>query len=112
MRKLTVSGLPSQPLRAAEAFYREWMPQAEAIAVLKHDLLLCFEPCDHTHRAWRIAATQGLARLAAPGRVNAVSAEEAGQERIGAYLANAPGVTGQYLTGDDTGAGDPLTKPS
>jgi len=67
---------------------------------------LIFPPADHTHRAWRLAAVQELAREAAPLRVNAVASDDpAAIESALAYIENAPGLTGQYLALDDTGAG-------
>ena len=69
-------------------------------------LILIFPPADHTHRAWRLAAVQGLARQLAPLRVNAVvSDNDAAIAESAAYLAAAPGLTGQYLPLDGTGAG-------
>jgi hypothetical protein len=61
-------------------------------------LTLVFAPADHTHRAWRLAAVQGLARRWAPIRVNAVaSGDEVAILAANSYLDHAPGVTGQYL---------------
>ena len=72
---------------------------------VREDLLLVFPPTDQSHRAWRLAAVQGLARELAPLRVNALeSADEAAISAIEAYLATAPGVTGQYLPLDAAGA--------
>ena len=63
------------------------------------DLILIFAPADHTHRGWRLAAVQGLARDYAPRRINAVEAEgEAAIASTSAYLAAAPGLTGQCLS--------------
>ena len=104
MHRLDISGLPDAPLDAAAAFYRDWMVRA---AVLAGDgLALVFPLADHTHRAWRLAAVQELARVAVPGRVNAVAGSS--EPAIAAalrYLNEAPGLTGQYLPLDDAGAG-------
>jgi hypothetical protein len=95
MTLLRVGALPEEPLSAAARFHAQVLPQ---IAPAGEALTLVFAPADHTHRAWRLAAVQGLARRWAPVRVNAVaSADEAAILAAEAYLQNAPGVTGQYL---------------
>jgi hypothetical protein len=35
-----------------------------------------FPAADHSHRGWRLAAVQGLAREHAPRRVNAVASDD------------------------------------
>ena len=73
-------------------------------------LLLIFPPAVHTHRAWRLAAIQSLAREYAPIRVNALTSDsEAAIAGTCAYLERAEGVTGQLLELDDTGAGEVVT---
>ncbi len=68
--------------------------------------MIVFPPADHTHSGWRLAAVQQLARDLAPLRVNAVaSADEAAIAAAARYLTQAPGLTGQVLVLDDTGAG-------
>ena len=68
--------------------------------------MLIFPPADHTHRAWRLAAVQGLAREYAPRRVNALAGSSDASIAAGlTYLAAAAGVTGQYLPLADEGAG-------
>ncbi len=75
-------------------------PEEEGLA----HLTLVFPPADHSHRAWRLAAVQALAREHAPLRVNALeSANEAAIAAGEAYIAGAPGVTGQYLPLDAAG---------
>lgn len=104
MVRLDVVGLPDDPLAAAAAFHTDWLELAVARA--NQDLVLIFPAADHTHRAWRLAVVQGLARQAAPVRVNAVSGGGASAiDSALAYLAAAPGLTGQYLPLDDAGAG-------
>ena len=84
---------PSASLRSAPP------PQGEA-------LVLIFLPADHTHRGWRLAAVQALAREYAPFRVNAIaSGSEPAIASARAYLERAQGFTGQYLPLDDAGAG-------
>jgi hypothetical protein len=97
-----VGPLPDNALAAAAMFYAEWVDPPRAGA----DVLIVFPPADHSHRAWRLAAVQGLARQHAPLRVNAVASDDdAAIAGAAAYLAAAPGVTGQYLPLDGTGAG-------
>ena len=74
------------------------------------DLVLIFLPADHTHRAWRLAAVQSLARELAPQRVNALASDsEKALSAALTYLNSAEGVTGQLLQLDDTGAGEVLS---
>lgn len=111
MALLRVEGLPRAALAAASEFHARVLPLAEGLlgsAPAGQDLLLVFPPADHAHRAWRLAAVQGLARAYAPLRVNAV--ESAGERAIAAartYLGDAGGVTGQYLALDETGVEGP-----
>ncbi len=105
MARLQVPLLPDLPSAAAAAFHREILPQAAAL--LAEDdtcLTLLFAPADHTHRAWRLAAVQSLAREHAPARVNAIAGGGDTAAAL-AYLEAAEGVTGQYLPLDDVGAG-------
>ncbi|MFM5885080.1 MAG: Rossmann fold domain-containing protein [Novosphingobium sp.] len=102
MERLDVTGLPDDPLAAAAQFYSKVMPGIGG----EGDLALVFPAADHTHRAWRLAAVEGLARARVPGRINALSGgSPATVAAAVAYLAAAPGVTGQYLPLDDSGAG-------
>jgi hypothetical protein len=95
MALLHVGPLPDEPLNAAARFYADILPR---IAPTAAALTLIFAPADHTHRAWRLAAVQGLARRWAPIRVNAVaSAHDDAILAANTYLEQAPGVTGQYL---------------
>jgi hypothetical protein len=90
-----VGVLPDEPLGAAACFHADVLPQ---IVPVGDALTLVFAPADHTHRAWRLAAVQGLARRWAPVRVNAVaSGDEVAILAADTYLTHAPGVTGQYL---------------
>ena len=75
-------------------------------------LTLVFAEADHTHRGWRLAAVQILAREHAPARVNALAGGNAAAIAAAlAYLGAADGVTGQYLPLDDAGAG-PVVLPA
>ena len=111
MKLLRVGLLPEPALAASTHFHARVLPDVLRELAGGEDAVLVFAPCDHTHRAWRLALVQQLAREHAPVRVNAVAGES--EEAIGAavrYLAGAPGVTGQYLPLDDTGAGDVLSE--
>ena len=96
-----IEGLPDAPLDAAAAFYRDHLPRAREALGEAELLVLVFAPAGHEHRAWRLSAVQELAREAAPKRVNGIARSDAAAiaESI-AYLAAAPGVTGQLLAVD------------
>ena len=104
MQSLRVGSLAEAPLAAAAQFYAEVLPQIAAAP--EAELVLVFEPADYTHRGWRLAAVQQLARDRAPLRVNALAGDDE-QAILAAlaYLGTAPGVTGQYLPLDGEGAG-------
>ena len=108
MKVVAVDGLPLDPLAAGGVFHQHWLPRAEAALADGHDVMLVFSLADHTHRDWRRAVATGLARRHAPLRVNAIAGEGARViEAFISYLADAPGITGQYLEGDGEGAGNP-----
>ncbi len=91
-----VGPLPDEPLSAANFFYAEVLPRI--VPAGEAALTLVFGPADHTHRAWRLAVVQGLARRFAPIRINAVAgADEVAIAAADTYIRQAPGVTGQYL---------------
>jgi hypothetical protein len=98
---LHVDGLPAAPLDAAQAFFAEYLPRAREAFQDDAEVVLVFPGAGHEHRAWRLAAVQELAREAAPKRVNAVTGDDrAAVEQAIAYLADAPGITGQLLVVD------------
>ena len=98
---LEVTGLPPAPLDAAAAFHTAHLPLARAALQRADSLVLQFAPAGHEHRGWRLAAVQELAREVAPRRVNAVAgADPQVLAEAMAYLAAAPGVTGQLLAVD------------
>jgi hypothetical protein len=106
MALLRVGALPEAPLDAAAQFHAEILPRAREALRESGSLVLVFASADHTHTGWRRAAVQELARAHAPGRVNALTGGD--DDAIAAaadYLARAPGVTGQLLPLDGTGAG-------
>jgi len=88
--------LPDDPLAAAAAFHAGIVPQVRAAT---GDVVITLAAADHTHEGWRLAAVQSLARAAAPAaRVNAIAGGDAAAQAAAlAFLAAAPGVTGQVL---------------
>ena len=104
-----VGPLPDGALAAAARFHAEVLPEVltRLDTLLEgKDLVILFAPADYTHRAWRLAAVQQLAREYAPTRVNALeSDDEAAIAAALSYLGQAEGVTGQLLPLDGTGAG-------
>ena len=97
-RVLRIEGLPEAALDAAAAFHAEWMPKAREVLGSANELVLSFPSAPYDHRGWRLAAVQDLARAAAPKRVNGIVGDE--ENALGetiAWLATAPGVTGQLL---------------
>lgn len=107
MKRVVVDDLPAEPLAAAGVFHQHWLPHVEAMLERGADVLVALAPADHTHREWRRAIAAGLARAHTPRRINVVAGESAVLDALEAYLAGAPGVTGQYLEGDGIGAGKP-----
>ncbi|MGF7155826.1 Rossmann fold domain-containing protein [Novosphingobium gossypii] len=108
---LHLGPLSVDALEAAADFHARLLPSIEATLLGGADpLTLVFLPAGsnqetHAHRAWRLAAVQGLARRYAPSRVNAIESDDpvaiaAAQE----WLDDAGGVTGQLLPLNGTGA--------
>lgn len=108
MKRVAVDDLPSAPLAAAGVFHQHWSPHVEDLLSGGEDVLVTLAPADYTHREWRRAVAAGLARAHAPQRVNVVAGEGAVLDAFAGYLAAAPGITGQYLEGDQLGAGGPV----
>ena len=104
MRTIRVGPLPERALEAAAQFHARVLPELIRPRA-DEDLVLIFEPAPYDHRGWRLAAVQDLARAAAPARVNGVAGDrEAAIAQALAYLAHAPGVTGQLLAVDGKSA--------
>jgi hypothetical protein len=108
MKTVAVDDLPREPLAAAGLFHQHWLPHVEALLASGEDVMVTLAPADHTHREWRHALAAGLARAHTPRRVNVVAGEGEALAAFAHYLAAAPGITGQYLQADGTGAGDPV----
>ncbi len=107
MKRIAVEGLPEEPLAAAGVFHQHWLGPVEDVLGRGDDVMLVLPAADHTHREWRLAVAAGLARKHTPNRVNLVAGEERVLDAFERYLADAPGITGQYFEGDGNGAGDP-----
>ena len=102
---VSVSELPHSPLDAAAHFYARVIPGLRESLADAAGLVIHFPPADHSHRAWRVAAVQELAREAAPKRVNAiVGGGKAEQDEAISFLERSPGVTGQLLAVDGKSA--------
>lgn len=112
MKRIAVDDLPPDPLAAAGLFHQHWLPHVAGALESGADVMVALAPADHTHREWRLAIAAGLARAHSPRRINLVAGEGAALDCFEAYLANAPGITGQYFESDGTGAGDPLVEAS
>ncbi len=103
-RQLEVGLLPDGALDAAGAFMAFHLDAARAL--LAEDgvtaLAIVLPLAPHDHRDWRLALARELAREAAPRRVNVVAGTPgAARAATLRFLADAPGVTGQYLVCDE-----------
>lgn len=99
-----IDGLPENALDAAAAFHARHLPAIRALLERVQVLAIVFAPAPYDHRGWRLAVVQDLARAHAPRRVNAVAgADETEISGALAYLAQAPGITGQLLGLQDHG---------
>jgi hypothetical protein len=104
MRQLDVGPLPDHALDAAAAFMALHLETARAI-LTEPDctaIAIILSPAAYDHRDWRRALARDLARGAAPKRVNIVAGHPSeAREATLRFLADAPGVTGQYLVCHD-----------
>ncbi|MEQ8410904.1 MAG: hypothetical protein RIB52_05060 [Erythrobacter sp.] len=101
---LTVEALPGKPLAASAAFHAQHLDRARRMLAGEGegegaDALAIVMPAAGTdHDDWRRALARDLARAASPKRVNVVGgAPGKAREEALAYLADAPGITGQYI---------------
>ncbi|WP_240782163.1 Rossmann fold domain-containing protein [Qipengyuania sediminis] len=106
MRRVDIAALPDAPLAASAMVHADWLPLIESALREGADVMVSLPPADHAHREWRGALAAMLARAHTPRRCNVVAGEGAVLKAFEAYLAAAPGITGQYLEGDALGAGD------
>jgi len=98
-----IASLPSNPLAASQAFFRDHLPEILAgLTRSRGDLAILLPPAKTDHNDWRRGIARDLAREFAPVRVNIVGggAQHAREEAL-AYLRDAPGITGQYLALND-----------
>ena len=104
--RLAVGPLPSDPPAAAAMFHAEVLPKVLAALDGGAQLVtLLFDPAPHAHSAWRLAAVQTIAAARPPARINAIAGNDAaGIAATETFLADSPGVTGQYLVLDGRGA--------
>jgi len=110
---LRVGSLPADAIAASAAFHAAELPKVlAALAGGPKELALVFASADHTHRAWRLAIIQGLAREHAPQRINAIASDDdMAIAEAASYLGSAEGVTGQLLELDSRGAGEVVCSP-
>ena len=103
-RQLEVTLLPDSALDAQTAFMALHLEAARALLADPEttSLAIILPPASHDHRDWRLALARDLAREVAPRRANIVSGHP-GEARndVLRFLADAPGVTGQYLVCHD-----------
>ena len=98
---VTAADLPESPLDAAAQFHAAIVPVIREKLAEATEIVVNFGPAEHSHRAWRLAAIQELAREAAPVRVNGlVGPDGEGAHAVMRFLENAPGITGQLLAVD------------
>ena len=97
MKRIAVDGLPDDPLGAAGVFHQHWLAHVEDQLARGEDVMIVVDSADHAHREWRLSIVAGLARKHTPRRVNMVAGEGDAVAEVEAYLAGAPGITGQYL---------------
>lgn len=103
-RQLDVTLLPQAALDAQTAFMAFHLEAARARLADPETtaLAIVLPPAPSDHRDWRLALARDLAREAAPKRVNIVSgATGTALTATLRFLADAPGVTGQYLVCHD-----------
>ncbi|WP_017666079.1 Rossmann fold domain-containing protein [Porphyrobacter sp. AAP82] len=99
-RQIETGLLPASALDAQTAFMALHLEAARALIAdpAASALTIILPPAGPDHRDWRLALARDLARESAPKRINIVSGTHG--EALSAtlrFLADAPGVTGQYL---------------
>jgi len=97
---LTVETLPAEPLAASAQFQANHLAEAERMLADEGTgaLAICLPPGGTDHDDWRRTLARDLARSRAPKRVNVIGGTGgAACEEALAYLADAPGITGQYI---------------
>lgn len=103
-RQIEIGLLPDGALDAQIAFMALHLEAVRAVLADPQTsaLAIVLPPAAHDHRDWRLALARDLAREAAPKRVNVVSGHPGDPCKATLrFLADAPGVTGQYLVCDE-----------
>lgn len=99
-RQLAIDLLPDGALDAQTAFIALHLEAARALLADPQTttLAIILPPAARDHRDWRLALARDLAREVTPKRANLVAGHP-GEARnaVLRFLADAPGVTGQYL---------------
>ena len=96
--------MPGDPLEAASTFYGHHVKPIEVGLSVLDILTVQLPAVPETHEQYLRAAMGALARKVAPRRINAISGnDDAAMERAAAWLASAPGITGQYFAVDGAG---------
>lgn len=115
MRQFETGPLPAAALDAMEVFARDHL---DAVRTLLADpdctaLTIILLPAPVDHRDWRRAVARDLARAATPKRVNFISGQPGdAREATLRFLADAPGVTGQYLVCHDSDCASQTASPA
>ena len=98
MQVIVVQSLPETALEAGAAFGTDYLPTIRDHLRDGSDVVAILPAAPYDHTDWRRSAARDLARAHAPARVNFITAGARDAVDASArYLANAPGVTGQYL---------------
>jgi hypothetical protein len=105
MQQLEIGLLPDAALDAATAFMALYLEAARAL-LGEPDctaLAILLPSAEHDHTDWRRTLARDLAREVTPKRVNIVAGhpDDARMATL-RFLADAPGVTGQYLVCHDS----------
>lgn len=100
MRQIEVDLLPDAALDAMGAVMAFHLTAARTLLSQPGctALAIILPPAPYDHTDWRRALARDLAREAAPKRVNIVAGHHGdARNAVLRFLADAPGVTGQYL---------------
>ncbi len=96
---IVVDGLPESGLDAGATFATDHLGKIRDTLEREKpsSLAIVLAAAGPGHDDWRIALARDLARAYAPVRVNVVAGPSGNaRDTLLAYLADAPGVTGQY----------------
>lgn len=97
-RELRIDDLPPGALEAAATFAQVWVAPIRKALEEGDDMVILLPAAPYDHTDWRRTAARDLARAHAPRRINLLGGGSvAAREKALCFLADAPGVTGQYL---------------